>query len=49
MKTSIFIKSYKDDYKWLRYCLESIAKFVTGYEQIVVVITAPAYCIEVIG
>ena len=38
MKTSIFIKSYKDDYKWLRYCLESIAKFVTGYEQIVVVI-----------
>jgi len=38
MKTSIFIKSYKDDYKWLRYCLESIAKFVTGYDHISIVI-----------
>lgn len=38
MRTSIFIKSYKDDYKWLRYCLESIEKFVTGYEYITIVI-----------
>ncbi len=26
--TAIFIKSYAKDFKWLNYCLKSIAKYV---------------------
>jgi len=35
---SIFIKSYRNDFSFLHYCLKSIEKFVTGYSEIVIVI-----------
>lgn len=35
-KTTIFIKSYPGDYRWLGYLLRSIQKYVTGYHEIVV-------------
>jgi hypothetical protein len=38
MRTDIFIKSYKDDFKWLKYCLQSISKYVTGYNEIIIII-----------
>lgn len=34
---SIFIKTYQKDFPWLKYCLESIEKFVTGYDEIIIV------------
>ncbi len=37
MKTSIFIKTWKNDLKWLDYCLKSIKKFGSGFEEVVVV------------
>lgn len=38
MTCSIFIKSFPKDFGWLSYCLKSIHKFATGFEEIVVVI-----------
>lgn len=38
MSTSIFIRSYRGDFQWLRYCLRSTRKFVTGFDEIVLVI-----------
>lgn len=35
---SIFIKSYRNDFPFLHYCLKSIEKFVTGYKEIVIAI-----------
>jgi hypothetical protein len=35
---SIFIKSYRNDFPFLHYCLKSIEKFVTGYSEIVIAI-----------
>jgi hypothetical protein len=35
---SIFIKSYRNDFRFLNYCLKSIEKFVTGYSEIVIAI-----------
>lgn len=37
-KIDIFIKSYHKDFKWLAYCLKSIKKFVTGYNEIIIII-----------
>ena len=34
----IFIRSYKNDIEWLKYCLRSIEKFVTGHAGVVVVV-----------
>lgn len=34
----IYIKSYHKDFKFLRYCLKSIAKFATGYNKIILAI-----------
>jgi glycosyltransferase involved in cell wall biosynthesis len=34
----IYIKSYKNDFKWLELCLKSIEKYVTGYNEIIIVI-----------
>lgn len=34
----IFYKSYRNDFNWLYFSLESIKKFVTGYNRIVIVI-----------
>jgi alpha-N-acetylglucosamine transferase len=36
--TSIFIKSYPKDFKWLNYCLKSICKYITGYSDIVLML-----------
>jgi hypothetical protein len=36
--TSLFIKSYRGDFRWLTYCLRSIQKFATGFQEIVIVI-----------
>lgn len=35
MKSVIFIKTWKDDLPWLGYCLESIRKFGSGFENII--------------
>lgn len=37
MSTSIFIKTWKNDLEWLQYCLKSIWKFGSGFEEIVLV------------
>ena len=37
MTHSIFIKTWKNDLPWLRYCLESIDRFGSGFDEIVVV------------
>jgi len=34
----IFIRTYKKDLVWLKYCLKSIQKYVTGYRRIVICI-----------
>lgn len=38
MTTAIFIKSYRNDFKWLSGCLRSIQKFATGFSEIVIAI-----------
>lgn len=38
MQVSIFIKSYRNDFKWLKYCLRSINKFYTGWDEIVIAV-----------
>jgi Family of unknown function (DUF6492) len=35
MRYTIFIRSYRRDFKWLMYCLRSIRKFVSDYEEVV--------------
>ena len=34
----LFIKSYRKDFKWLFYCLESIKKYAIGYNEIIIII-----------
>ena len=38
MSTSIFIKTWKKDIPWLNYCLRSIEKYGTGFDEIVIAI-----------
>lgn len=38
MKTSIFIRTYHADIKWLNYCLKSIHKNLTGWDEIIICI-----------
>lgn len=38
MKCDIFYKSYAKDFKWLVYSLRSISKFVTGYNDLHIVV-----------
>ena len=38
MKIDLFIKSYHKDFVWLKYCLASIKKFVTGYNELIIII-----------
>ena len=38
MTCSILIKSFRKDFEWLFYCLKSIQKFASGFEEIVVII-----------
>lgn len=40
MKSALFITSFAPDLEFLSVCLRSIEKFVTGFEQIVVVVPA---------
>jgi hypothetical protein len=35
--TSIFIKTYSGDYKWLQYLLPSIEKYANGFEEVIIV------------
>ncbi len=37
MKVALFIKTYRQDFVWLKYCLASIKKYCTGYEEVVIV------------
>jgi hypothetical protein len=37
-EVAIFIKSYPRDYPWLTHCLRSIRKFVTGQNEVVLVL-----------
>lgn len=41
MKADIFIRTYEKDLEWLKYCLKSISKYVTGYRQIIICIPDP--------
>ena len=34
MKTDIFIRSYRNDFEWLKYCLKSIRKFCKGFNNV---------------
>lgn len=36
MTVDIFIRTYKNDLEWLKYCLKSINKYVTGYRNIII-------------
>jgi hypothetical protein len=38
MTTSIFIRSYRNDFEWLAYCLRSCQKFTRGFSEIVVAV-----------
>lgn len=38
MTCSILIKSFRKDFGWLAYCLKSIHKFASGFEEVVVII-----------
>lgn len=38
MTTDIFIRTYHKDLEWLKYCLRSIAKFTTGFRQVIICI-----------
>lgn len=38
MDYSVFIRSYKGDIEWLKYCLKSIHKYLKGWSEIVVVV-----------
>ncbi len=38
MKTDIYIRTYKGDLEWLKYCLRSIGKFATGFNQVIICI-----------
>ncbi len=38
MIIDLFIRTYEKDLKWLKYCLRSIAKNVTGYRQVIICI-----------
>lgn len=38
MKIDLFYKSYAKDFKWLYYSLRSVKKFLTNYNEIVIVI-----------
>ena len=42
MTTDIVIKSYPKDYGWLAYCLSSIQKFATGFNDIIVMLPRSA-------
>lgn len=35
MKTDIFIRSYLGDFEWLKYCLRSLAKYASGFNEII--------------
>lgn len=36
MNCSIFIRTYPGDYKWLKYCLQSVEKYAKGYDNVIV-------------
>lgn len=38
MKYALFIRSYQGDIQWLTYCLKSIHKFCSGWNEIVLVV-----------
>lgn len=38
MTTDIFIRTYDKDLEWLKYCLKSIYKYVTGYRDVIICI-----------
>lgn len=40
MKHQILIASYRRDFIWLRYCLQSLARYSTGFEKPVVALTS---------
>jgi hypothetical protein len=41
-RCAIYIKSYPGDYEWLQYCLQSINKFVSGHNEVVLAIPREA-------
>ena len=43
MKYSIFYRSYWQDFKWLKYSLESVKKYLNDYSEIVIVVPPHDY------
>lgn len=43
MTTDIYIKTYEKDFPFLKYCLKSIHKFCTGFNNVVIVVDANDY------
>jgi len=43
MKIDIFIRSYRGDFNWLQYCLQSIKKYAHGFGKIHLCINADDY------
>ena len=38
MSCAIFIRSYRNDFEWLNYCLKSIDKYCSGFNEIIIVV-----------
>ncbi len=38
MRTSIFIRSYEKDFKWLVYCVKSIRKYCVGFRDVILAV-----------
>lgn len=41
MKKCLFIRSYQGDIQWLKYALQSLHKFASGWDEIVIVVPEP--------
>ena len=43
MSAAIFIKTWRDDMKWMPYAIESIRRFASGFEEIVIAADSSCY------
>lgn len=43
MSTAIFIRSYNKDFEWLSYCVRSIRKFCSGFNEVVLAVPIGHY------
>lgn len=38
MKVDLFVKTWSGDFQWLYYCLESVKKFATNYNELIIIV-----------